>query len=87
MCYICLSLNHDNKEECDKYKRCIKCLKYGHLAKNCEEIFIRLHFIGDVRDEGYLEGGDFFVAREDLSMLGIGLITDMNEWCKIFNEK
>ena len=38
MCYICLSMNHDNKEECDKYKRCIKCLKYGHWAKNCEEI-------------------------------------------------
>ena len=34
--------------------------------------------IGELGEEGYLEGGDFFVAREDLSMLGVGLRTDMN---------
>ena len=39
---------------------------------------IGANIIGDVRGEGYLEGGDFFVAREDLSMLGVGLRTDMN---------
>lgn len=37
-CYICLSTKHSDKNECPKYKRCIKCLKYGHWAKNCEEI-------------------------------------------------
>ena len=39
---------------------------------------IGANIIGDLRGEGYLEGGDFFVAREDLSMLGVGLRTDMN---------
>lgn len=37
-CYICLSTNHFNKNECPKYKRCFKCLQYGHWAKNCQEI-------------------------------------------------
>ena len=37
-CYICLSKDHLCKKECPKYKRCYKCLKYGHWAKNCEEI-------------------------------------------------
>ena len=37
-CYICLSKDHLNKSECPKYKRCFKCLKYGHWAKNCQEI-------------------------------------------------
>lgn len=37
-CYICLSTNHFNKNECPRYKRCFKCLKYGHWAKNCQEI-------------------------------------------------
>jgi len=36
-CYICLSLNHSLKTECPIYKRCYKCLKYGHWAKNCKE--------------------------------------------------
>jgi arginine deiminase len=34
--------------------------------------------IGEMGTNGLLEGGDFFVAREDLSMLGIGLRTDFN---------
>ena len=34
--------------------------------------------IGEIGNNGYLEGGDFFVAREDLCMLGVGLRTDMN---------
>ena len=37
-CYICLSKEHLYKKECPKYKRCYKCLQYGHWAKNCEEI-------------------------------------------------
>ena len=37
-CYICLSTEHSDKKECPKYKRCYKCLKYGHWAKNCEEV-------------------------------------------------
>ena len=52
--------------------------KYEHIIM--KQIFenIGANIIGDVRGEGYLEGGDFFVAREDLSMLGVGLRTDMN---------
>ena len=34
-CYICLSQDHINN--CPIYKRCIKCLKYGHRAKDCKE--------------------------------------------------
>ena len=34
-----------------------------------------VNIIGEVKD-GYLEGGDFFVAKEDLSMCGLGLRTD-----------
>ena len=46
--------------------------KYEHIIM--KQIFenIGANIIGDVR------GGDFFVAREDLSMLGVGLRTDMN---------
>ena len=52
--------------------------KYEHIIM--KQIFenIGANIIGDVRGEGYLEGGDFFVAREDLSMLGVGLRTDIN---------
>ena len=52
--------------------------KYEHIIM--KQIFqnIGANIIGDLRGEGYLEGGDFFVAREDLSMLGVGLRTDMN---------
>jgi arginine deiminase len=33
--------------------------------------------IGEMGNNGLLEGGDFFVAREDLSMLGVGLRTNI----------
>ena len=36
-CYICLSLDHSCKTDCPIYKRCYKCLKYGHWANNCKE--------------------------------------------------
>ena len=38
ICHICLSSNHSDKKECPIYKRCYKCLKYGHWAKDCKEI-------------------------------------------------
>ena len=52
--------------------------KYEHIIM--KQVFKNLgaEIVGDVGEEGYLEGGDFFVAREDLSMLGVGLRTDMN---------
>ena len=37
-CHICLSTDHYDKTECPKFKRCLKCLKYGHWAKDCKEI-------------------------------------------------
>ena len=50
--------------------------KYEH--KIMKQVFKNLNVepIGEVID-GYLEGGDFFVARENLSMLGVGLRTNM----------
>ncbi len=52
--------------------------KYEHIIM--KQVFTNLgsDIIGELADNGYLEGGDFFVAREDLSMLGVGLRTDMN---------
>jgi len=43
-----------------------------------KQVFKNLNYeiIGEVKN-GYLEGGDFFVARENLSMLGIGLRTNI----------
>ena len=38
ICHICLSSNHSDTKECPIYKRCYKCLKYGHWAKDCKEI-------------------------------------------------
>ena len=37
---------------------------------------LKVDIIGEV-NQGYLEGGDFFVARENLTMLGLGLRTDI----------
>ena len=34
--------------------------------------------IGEMPEECYLEGGDYFVAHTDLSMLGVGLRTNIN---------
>ena len=50
--------------------------KYEH--KIMKQVFKNLNVepVGEVID-GYLEGGDFFVARENLSMLGVGLRTNM----------
>ena len=52
--------------------------RYEHIIM--KQVFknIGADIIGELGEEGYLEGGDFFVAREDLSMLGVGLRTDMN---------
>ena len=52
--------------------------KYEHIIM--KQVFKNLgaDIIGEMGNHGLLEGGDFFVAREDLSMLGIGLRTDMN---------
>jgi len=35
-------------------------------------------FIGEIPEDAYLEGGDFFIARNDLAMVGIGCRTNMN---------
>ena len=50
--------------------------KYEHIIM--KQVFknLKVEPVGEVLD-GYLEGGDFFVARENLSMLGIGLRTNM----------
>ena len=50
--------------------------KYEHIIM--KQVFknLKVEIVGEVID-GYLEGGDFFVARENLSMLGIGLRTDI----------
>ena len=52
--------------------------KYEHIIM--KQVFQNLGavIIGEMGTNGLLEGGDFFVAREDLSMLGIGLRTDFN---------
>ena len=51
--------------------------KYEHIIM--KQVFknLNVEIIGEVKD-GYLEGGDYFVARENLSMLGIGLRTNIN---------
>ena len=50
--------------------------KYEHVIM--KQVFENLEVkpVGEVT-EGYLEGGDFYVARENLSMLGVGLRTDI----------
>ena len=53
--------------------------KFEHVIM--KQVFNNLgaDIVGDVGEVGgYIEGGDFFVAREDLSMIGVGLRTDMN---------
>ena len=49
--------------------------KYEHIIM--KQVFknLKVDIVGEVTD-GYLEGGDFFVARENLSMIGLGLRTD-----------
>ena len=49
--------------------------KYEHIIM--KQVFknLGINIIGEVKD-GYLEGGDFFVARENLSMIGLGIRTD-----------
>ena len=46
---------------------------------------LKVDIVGEVTD-GYLEGGDFFVAREDLSMIGFGLRTNI-KGCNYLMEK
>ena len=50
--------------------------RYEHMIM--KQVFknLKVNIIGEV-ERGYLEGGDFFVAREDLSMLGFGLRTNI----------
>jgi len=50
--------------------------KYEHILM--KQVFknLKVDIIGEVK-EGYLEGGDFFVARENLSMLGFGFRSDI----------
>jgi arginine deiminase len=51
--------------------------RYEHIIM--KQVFknLKVNIIGEV-ERGYLEGGDFFVAREDLSMLGFGLRTNID---------
>ena len=48
--------------------------------KIMEQVFKNLtaNIIGKIPEGSYLEGGDFFVAKEDLSMLGVGLRTNIS---------
>ena len=54
--------------------------KYEHIIM--KQVFKNLgadivgEIVGDEK-KGFLEGGDFYVARENLSMLGVGLRTDI----------
>ena len=52
--------------------------KFEHIIM--KQVFKNLgaDIIGEMGNNGLLEGGDFFVAREDLSMLGIGLRTNID---------
>ena len=54
--------------------------KYEHIIM--KQVFENLgaDIIGHITndEDGYLEGGDYFVARENLSMLGVGLRTNIN---------
>ena len=50
--------------------------KYEHIIM--KQVFknLKVDIIGEVT-EGYLEGGDFFVARQNMSMLGFGYRSDI----------
>ena len=50
--------------------------KYEHIIM--KQVFknLKVDIIGEIPENGFLEGGDFFVARENLSMLGVGLRTN-----------
>lgn len=41
------------------------------------DIFIGLEVIGEIEGDGFLEGGDFTPAGQDLALLGIGLRSNM----------
>lgn len=38
---------------------------------------LKVDIIGEAPEDGFIEGGDFFVARENLSMIGFGLRTNI----------
>ena len=76
-CYICLSLKHSLKTECPIYKRCYKCLKYGHWAKSCKEELknlceycgISVHKKEDcLRCHKELKSIDILVNKKDLKL-------------------
>ena len=53
--------------------------KYEHRIMRQVFKNIGADIIGEIEEEpkAFLEGGDFFVARENLSMLGVGLRTNI----------
>ena len=57
----------------------------GRLMRFCLDK-IGLPVIGDVKPPGFLEGGDFFPAGEDLCFIGVGLRSNM-EACKQLMER
>lgn len=56
------------------------CSKQREIERNImHQVFknLKVNVIGQATEGCYLEGGDFFVAKTDLSMLGIGLRTNI----------
>ena len=54
----------------DVLTECSKCLSHGRWCAGLE-------VIGQIEEPGYLEGGDFTPAGQDLALLGVGLRSNM----------
>lgn len=54
--------------------------KFEHIIMKQAFKNLKVDIIGEIpeKEDYYLEGGDYFVARENLSMLGVGLRTSIN---------
>ena len=60
--------------------------QHGLLISSLPGCHAGLNVVGRIEDPGFLEGGDFFAAGEDLALVGIGLRSNI-EACQQLMDK